>query len=134
MTENSDFGTFGRYEETPVDRMPADMRAAYDYTLKLRGVVPGPHKIWLANPALSRAIVATGAYYQTGAERTHNAHAPDDRNWLVTQALELLAQTIRSVAARFEPHVSFACPGSALGRPMPLAPDARSREGSVHCD
>ena len=41
------------------------MRAAYDYTLKLRGLVPGPHKIWLANPALSRTIVPTGAYYQT---------------------------------------------------------------------
>ena len=43
MTEYSDFGTFGRYQETPVDQMPADMRAAYNYTLKLRGVVPGPH-------------------------------------------------------------------------------------------
>ena len=51
MAENPDFGTFGRYRETPVNRMPADMRAAYDDTLKLRGLVPVPHKIWLANPA-----------------------------------------------------------------------------------
>ena len=48
----ADFGTFGRYSETPVDDMPPDMRAAYEYTLRLRGMVPGPHKIWLANPAL----------------------------------------------------------------------------------
>jgi 4-carboxymuconolactone decarboxylase len=62
---NKDFGTFGRYVETPVGEMDADMKSAYDYTLKLRGLVPGPHKIWLANPALSRTIVPTGAYYQT---------------------------------------------------------------------
>src|ERR1700722_1487271 len=62
-----DFGTFGRYEETPVEEMPAEMRSAYEYTLRLRGVVPGPHKIWLRNPKLSKAIGATGAYFQTDA-------------------------------------------------------------------
>ena len=40
------------------------MRDAYDYTYKLRGMVPGPHKIWLANPRCRQAIVPTGAYYQ----------------------------------------------------------------------
>ncbi|MEH2184411.1 carboxymuconolactone decarboxylase family protein [Nostoc sp.] len=70
MTENSDFGTFGRFEETPVDQMPADMKAAYDFTMKLRGLVPGPHKIWLANPKLSQTIVPTGAYYQTQSTLT----------------------------------------------------------------
>ncbi len=65
MPENSDFGTFGRFEETPVDQMPADMKEAYDFTMKLRGLVPGPHKIWLANPKLSKTIVPIGAYYQT---------------------------------------------------------------------
>jgi hypothetical protein len=45
--------------------MLEEMKEAYDYTVKLRGLVPGPHKIWLANPALSRAIVPAGAYYQT---------------------------------------------------------------------
>jgi 4-carboxymuconolactone decarboxylase len=60
----SDFGTFGRFTETPVERMPADMKAAYDFTQGLRGLVPGPHKIWLANPKLSKTIVPTGAYYQ----------------------------------------------------------------------
>lgn len=64
MTDSSDFGTFGRFTETPVDRMPPDMRAAYEFTRELRGLVPGPHKIWLANPKLSKTIVRTGAYYQ----------------------------------------------------------------------
>ncbi|MBV8723443.1 MAG: carboxymuconolactone decarboxylase [Candidatus Eremiobacteraeota bacterium] len=70
MTENSDFGTFGRFTETPVSEMPEEMKQAYDYTLKLRGLVPGPHKIWLANPKLSRTIVPTGGYFQTESTLT----------------------------------------------------------------
>ena len=40
------------------------MRDAFEFTKKLRGLVPGPHKIWVANPLLSKTIVPTGAYYQ----------------------------------------------------------------------
>jgi len=65
VADNIDFGTFGRFAETAAGEMGAEMRSAYEYTLKLRGLVPGPHKIWLANPTLSRTIVATGAYFQT---------------------------------------------------------------------
>ena len=65
MSEEFSFGTFGRYEEVPNEKMSTDMKAAYDFTTKLCGQVPGPHKIWLCNPKLSRAIVPTGAYYQT---------------------------------------------------------------------
>jgi 4-carboxymuconolactone decarboxylase len=64
MRESPHFGTFGRFIETPSDDMSPEMRGAYDYTYKLRGGVPGPHKIWLANPTLSNTIVPTGAYYQ----------------------------------------------------------------------
>ena len=64
MTTPPDFGTFGRFEETPVDAMPPGMKEAYDFTRGLRGSVPGPHKIWLANPTLSKTIVPTGAYFQ----------------------------------------------------------------------
>lgn len=67
---SDDFGTFGRFSETPVTEMDPEMRSAYDYTLGLRGLVPGPHKIWLANPALSMTIVPTGAYFQTGSSLT----------------------------------------------------------------
>lgn len=70
MSDNSDVGTFGRFVETPVKEMEADMRSAYDYTVKLRGAVPGPHKIWLSNPKLLRTIVPTGAYFQTGSTLT----------------------------------------------------------------
>lgn len=63
-TANPDFGTFGRFVETPTAEMSDAMRSAYDFTMQLRGLVPGPHKIWLANPALSETIVPTGAYFQ----------------------------------------------------------------------
>ena len=64
MADRTEFGTFGRFRETPVADMPAEMKDAYDFTKGLRGLVPGPHRIWLANPALSKTIVPTGAYYQ----------------------------------------------------------------------
>ena len=70
MSDSPDFGTFGRFTETPVESMPAEMRAAYDFTRHLRGLVPGPHKIWLANPRLSHTIVPTGAYFQTDSTLT----------------------------------------------------------------
>ncbi len=59
-----DFGSFGRYKETPVAEMSPEEREAYDFTVELRGLVPGPHKIWLANPRLSKTIVPIGRYYQ----------------------------------------------------------------------
>jgi 4-carboxymuconolactone decarboxylase len=64
MSNATDFGTFGRFVETPVEEMPPATRAAYEFTRELRGLVPGPHKIWLANPTLSSTIVPTGAYFQ----------------------------------------------------------------------
>lgn len=70
MTRNPDFGTFGRYAETPVADMPPEMKDAYEFTKGLRGLVHGPHKIWLANPPLSKTIVPTGAYFQTRSTLT----------------------------------------------------------------
>ena len=67
LDSSEDFGTFGRYEETPVAEMSPEMREAFDFTKNLRGLVPGPHKIWVANPKLSKTIVPTGAYFQTAS-------------------------------------------------------------------
>ncbi|OBB95284.1 carboxymuconolactone decarboxylase family protein [Mycobacterium sp. 852002-40037_SCH5390672] len=64
MSDAGEFGTFGRFVETPVHDMSPEMKQAYDFTRELRGLVPGPHRIWLANPTLSTTIVPTGAYYQ----------------------------------------------------------------------
>jgi 4-carboxymuconolactone decarboxylase len=70
LTDSGDFGTFGRYEEVPVERMTPEMKEAYEYTKHLRGMVPGPHKIWLANPKLSKTIVPIGAYFQAESTLT----------------------------------------------------------------
>ena len=64
LHDEKDFGTFGRFVETPIDQMDHATRKAYDFTLNLRGLVPGPHKIWLANPRLLETIAPTGAYFQ----------------------------------------------------------------------
>jgi 4-carboxymuconolactone decarboxylase len=70
MSADSVSGTFGRFNELPIDEMPPAMRDAYDLTVELRGVVPGPHRIWLTNPILSKTIVPTGAYFQTQSTLT----------------------------------------------------------------
>ncbi len=53
----SNFGTLGRLVETPLGQMPLEMKKAYEFTRQLRGLVPGPHKSWLANPTLSQTFV-----------------------------------------------------------------------------
>ena len=69
MGDNIDFGTFPVCRDTG-GRDGAEIRSAYEYTLRQRGLVTGPHKIWLANPTLLRTIVATGAYFQTESSLT----------------------------------------------------------------
>jgi len=64
MSENSDFGTFGRYRELSLERMTADQKKAYEFTMNDRGQVPGPYKIFLQNPKLIEVMVPLGAYYQ----------------------------------------------------------------------
>jgi hypothetical protein len=40
----SDFGTWGRYTELPLEAMTSDQKKAYEFTMKSRGQVPGPYK------------------------------------------------------------------------------------------
>jgi 4-carboxymuconolactone decarboxylase len=70
MADDWDFGNFGRFTETLFEDMPAEMREAYEFVKSLRGIVPGPHKIWVANPRLLRAIAPTGAYFQSESTLT----------------------------------------------------------------
>src|SRR6201987_4044943 len=70
ITENSDSGTVGRYREVPVDQLAPEMKAAYEFPLGARGHLPGPSKIWLANPRLLQTITPTGAYFQTESTLT----------------------------------------------------------------
>lgn len=58
------FGTFGRYQERPLEAMGEDERKAYDLVMKARGMVPGPYKIWLQNLKLTEAMVPIGLLYQ----------------------------------------------------------------------
>jgi 4-carboxymuconolactone decarboxylase len=67
LHDPADFGTFGRYAETPVEQMPAPMREAFDFTAELRGQVPGPHRIWASNPGLLTVLAPVGAYFQNAS-------------------------------------------------------------------
>ena len=44
----SDFGTFGRYTELPLDKMTPDQKKAFEFTVKERGEVPGHVDRWPA--------------------------------------------------------------------------------------
>lgn len=98
MSERCDFGTFGRYEEIPVERMPPEIRDAFEFTKKLRGFAPGPHKVWLANPKLSKTVVATGANDQTQStlNKDGNRKCHQRDQWaLAGRLLELRARDDR---------------------------------------
>jgi 4-carboxymuconolactone decarboxylase len=70
MNQEPELGTFGRFIETPVEQMDAATREAYDLTRQLRGLLPGPDRIWLANPTLAETVVPVGAYFQTSSTLT----------------------------------------------------------------
>lgn len=93
MSDADGFGTFGRFVETPVHAMSPEMKQAYDFTRELRGLVPGPHRIWLANPTLSKTIVPTGAYYQRDSTLTKAE---------IEIATNLVCGRWRSAYARYE--------------------------------
>jgi 4-carboxymuconolactone decarboxylase len=64
MSKTSDIATFGRYSELPFEKMTADQKKAYDFTVKERGQVPGPYKIWLQNSKLMEVMVPLGVYFR----------------------------------------------------------------------
>ena len=64
MSDESSFGTFGRYKEPPLGELNAEQREGYDLSMKERGLVPGPYKIWLQNPDVMKIMVPLGKYYQ----------------------------------------------------------------------
>src|SRR5258708_27923923 len=65
MSGTSDFGTWGRYTKIPLEKMTADQKTAYEFTMKNRGQVPGPYKIWLQNSKLIELIVPLCPSYQS---------------------------------------------------------------------
>ena len=57
-------GTFGRYEEIPVDKMTEEQKAGYRYLIDgPRGRLPGPYKVWVHNPKLLRAASPLGQHF-----------------------------------------------------------------------
>ena len=61
-------GTFGRYEELPVDKMTEAQKEGYAYLMDgPRGRLPGPYKVWVHNPKLVHAADPLGRHFTPGA-------------------------------------------------------------------
>ncbi len=58
--------TFGRYAETPYDRMTPEQRESYDFAVETRGPLGGPNKIWVDNPKLAKVAAPFGGHFQKG--------------------------------------------------------------------
>ena len=57
-------GTFGRYEELPVDKMTEAQREGYRFLVDgPRGRLPGPYKVWVHNPKLLQAAAPLGQHF-----------------------------------------------------------------------
>ena len=65
-TQMADTPTFGRYTETPLDKMSPEVQDAYKGLIETRGRLPGPNKIWVDNPKLAKVMGPLGAYFRTG--------------------------------------------------------------------
>ena len=58
--------TFGRYAEVPYDKMTPEQQEGYRSMIEARGRLPGPAKIWVHNPKLSKVIGPLGAHFRKG--------------------------------------------------------------------
>ena len=58
--------TFGRYAEIPYDQMTPEQQEGYRSMIEARGRLPGPARIWVHNPKLSKAIGPFGAHFRKG--------------------------------------------------------------------
>src|SRR6201987_540731 len=61
--KTSDFGTFGRYTEIPVDQVTPEQRKGYGLVVRERGEAPGPYKIFIQNPHLLEGLIPVGKYF-----------------------------------------------------------------------
>src|SRR6201998_3156974 len=77
--KTSDFGTFGRYTEIPVDQMTSEQREGYELVVQERGEAPGPYKIFIQNPHLLQVLVPVGKYFQ----QSHSSLSDAEREIVV---------------------------------------------------
>src|ERR1700745_2650483 len=77
--KTSDFGTFGRYTEIPVDQMTSEQRRGYELVVQERGEAPGPYKIFIQNPHLLQVLVPVGKYFQ----QSHSSLSDAEREIVV---------------------------------------------------
>src|SRR4030095_7122560 len=109
--------TFGRYAEIPYEQMTPEQQEGYRSLIETRGRLPGPNKIYVHNPKLSKVMGPLGAHFRTGyslSERereiavciiTSKFHAayPTSAHERVGKAAGLPPNTVEAVLSR-PPH------------------------------
>lgn len=56
--------TFGRYAEIPYDQMTPEQQEGFKALMESRGRLPGPAKIYVHNPKLSKVMGPFGAHFR----------------------------------------------------------------------
>lgn len=56
--------TFGRYAEIPYDQMTPEQKEGFKALMESRGRLPGPAKIYVHNPKLSKVMGPFGAHFR----------------------------------------------------------------------
>ncbi|MBM3341739.1 MAG: carboxymuconolactone decarboxylase [Betaproteobacteria bacterium] len=56
--------TFGRYAEIPYDQMTPEQQEGFKVLMESRGRLPGPAKIYVHNPKLSKVMGPFGAHFR----------------------------------------------------------------------
>ncbi len=63
-----------RLQEFDSSSLTPEQQTIYDAILEKRGSIPAPHKIWLANPGLSRHTHGLGWYFQSESALPHHLY------------------------------------------------------------
>jgi 4-carboxymuconolactone decarboxylase len=62
--------TFGRYAEIPYEQMTPEQQEGYRHLMETRGTLPGPTKIWVHNPKLTKAMAPLGDHFRPGSHHS----------------------------------------------------------------
>ena len=73
--KTSDFGTFGRYSEIPVDQMTSEQRKGYELVVQERGEAPGPYKIFIQIPTCCRCSFLSESTFNKAILRSRTRNA-----------------------------------------------------------
>ena len=157
MTENSDSGTFGRYQRFPPSICARD-ESAYEFTLGCAIICPAQNLVGQSQAAVT--ITPTGAYFQTESTLTKaeieiatNLSTESGTLPTATRTRKISRSPVVGAAqgsgvdrrvtnifrrpaptGRLSPHVGVDRPARGAARTLPAGAGAVGRQGHRRCD